>query len=226
MIKHTKAEPSVDSCAQILFEFEHSDDPLEKCDCCIAFGSHDPHVAMRAAEVYLCGFADIIVFTGGFGRITSKTQTITEAAQYREIAMRAGVPSEAIIVEEKASNTGENIALTSKLLDELGLLNQRHIFIERPYREVRTRATLEAQWKQLDYLMTSPLLTYQDYCHFYNSEGPITKSDFIALMVGDLQRILVYPSLGFQSKVDVPKGVIEAYEMLVDLGYVSQMIAN
>jgi len=72
MEKRIGAEHQVDSYAQVLFDFERSDDSLEKCEFCVAFGSHDPHVAMRAAEVYLEGLADRIIFTGGFGRITSK----------------------------------------------------------------------------------------------------------------------------------------------------------
>jgi len=224
MEKRIGAEHQVDSYAQVLFDFERSDDSLEKCEFCVAFGSHDPHVAMRAAEVYLEGLADRIIFTGGFGRITSKTQNITEASLFKKIAMEAGVPSAAIVVEEQSTNTGENIELTRNLLSSLGASEQRLIFVERPYREVRTRATLEAQWDQLNYLMTSPALTYEDYCRFYENSELITKADFIALMVGDLQRILVYPSRGYQAVVNVPDYVITAYEALVDMGYVNQML--
>jgi hypothetical protein len=43
-------------------------------------------------------------------------------------------------------------------------------------------------------------------------------------MVGDLQRILVYPSLGYQKATDVPPAVIEAYLALQAAGYTHHML--
>lgn len=99
------------------------------------------------------------------------------------------------------------------------------IVVERPYRELRTRATLDVQWPNLDYLLTSPQLTYEDYCRYYESpEGPISKDEFVSLLVGDLQRVIEYPKLGYQSEQNVPPNVHSAYEKLVDAGFTSQMI--
>ena len=38
-------------------------------------------------------------------------------------------------------------------------------------------------------------------------------------MVGDLQRILIYPARGFQIPQDVPEDVLDAYRQLVTAGY-------
>jgi hypothetical protein len=38
-------------------------------------------------------------------------------------------------------------------------------------------------------------------------------------MVGDLQRIRIYPSRGFQIEQEIPDDVWQAFEKLVELGY-------
>jgi hypothetical protein len=44
------------------------------------------------------------------------------------------------------------------------------------------------------------------------------------LMVGDLQRILLYPAKGYQISQAVPESVQLAFEKLVDLGYTQQLL--
>ncbi|MFL5811035.1 MAG: YdcF family protein, partial [Flavisolibacter sp.] len=46
----------------------------------------------------------------------------------------------------------------------------------------------------------------------------------INIMVGDLQRIRIYPDKGFQVYQEIPDDVWEAYERLVELGYDKQLI--
>lgn len=46
----------------------------------------------------------------------------------------------------------------------------------------------------------------------------------INIMVGDLQRIRVYPAKGFQIPQDIPEDVWEAYNRLVALGYDKQLV--
>ena len=43
-------------------------------------------------------------------------------------------------------------------------------------------------------------------------------------MVGDLQRIRIYPALGFQIPQEIPDDVWEAYERLVAAGYDSRLV--
>jgi len=45
-----------------------------------------------------------------------------------------------------------------------------------------------------------------------------------ARMVGDLQRIRVYPEKGFQIAQEIPADVWEAYEELVQMGFDSRLI--
>jgi hypothetical protein len=44
-------------------------------------------------------------------------------------------------------------------------------------------------------------------------------------MVGDLQRIKIYPSKGFQTYQEIPEDVWQAFERLVEMGYNKQLVA-
>jgi len=45
-------------------------------------------------------------------------------------------------------------------------------------------------------------------------------------MVGDLQRIAIYPKQGFQIAQEIPVDVWDAFEQLVALGYTKHLITR
>src|SRR5687768_10104977 len=98
--------------AKILWDYHHMNHQLEKADCILALGSHDLRVADRAAELYLEGWAPLVVFSGGLGNFTEGMWTESEADKFAAIAVRLGVPESSILIENKSSNTGQNIQFT------------------------------------------------------------------------------------------------------------------
>jgi hypothetical protein len=44
------------------------------------------------------------------------------------------------------------------------------------------------------------------------------------MLVGDLQRVIEYPALGFAVEQDVPDDVRIAYERLIKAGYISRLM--
>lgn len=208
----------IDYYGKILWNYHKLNEKINKSDVIIGFGSHDLNVAKRCAELFLDGYGDMIIFTGGFGRITKPLWNITEAEKFAEIAINMGIPKNKIIIENKASNTGENIKYTKETLRNLNLSPTSFIMVDKPYRERRTFATLKKQWPEIDFNITSPQYTYEEYCNFY-SQGEISKNEFISIMVGDLQRIDLYGKNGFQIVQDIPKDVWDAYNKLVNLNF-------
>ena len=209
---------NIDYYGKILWNYHKLNEKINKSDVIIGFGSHDLNVAKRCAELFLDGYGDMIIFTGGFGRITKPLWNITEAEKFAEIAINMGIPKNKIIIENKASNTGENIKYTKETLRNLNLSPTSFIMVDKPYRERRTYATLKKQWPEIDFNITSPQYTYEEYCNFY-SQGEISKNEFISIMVGDLQRIDLYGKNGFQIVQDIPKDVWDAYNKLVNLNF-------
>ena len=209
---------NIDYYGKILWDYHKLNEKVNKSDIILGFGSHDLNVAKRCADLLLNNYGDKIIFTGGFGRITKDLWNMTEAEKFTEVAIDMGVPKNKIIIENKASNTGENIEKTKKLLKELNLHPSSFLIVDKPYRERRTFATLKKQWPEIDFIITSPPYSYDEYCDFY-SHGEISKDEFISIMVGDLQRIDLYGKNGFQIKQEIPNEVWNAYNNLVSLKY-------
>lgn len=204
--------------AKILWDYHKLNNKIEKTDVILGFGSHDLNVAKRCAQLFLDGYGDKIIFTGGFGRITKNLWNMTESEKFAHIAMEIGVPKDKIIIENKASNTGENISKTKELLSELNMHPTFFLIVDKPYRERRTFSTIKKQWPEINFIITSPQYTYEEYCEFY-SNGEISKDEFISIMVGDLQRIDLYGKNGFQIEQEIPNEVWNAYNNLISLNY-------
>ena len=202
------------SLAQQLWDYHHMNHRLEKSDCILALGSHDLRVADRAAELYLEGWAPLVVMSGGLGNLTQDMWTVPEADQFAAIAIERGVPADAILVENQSTNTGENILFTQRLLKKKGLEPHSFIVVQKPYMERRSYATFKKHWPDKELMVTSPQFAMLEYA---TDEIPLER--VINIMAGDLQRIKFYPAKGFQIHQEIPDEVWYAYEQLVMMGF-------
>jgi len=208
------------SLATQLWEYHLLHHTLEKADCILVLGSHDTRVADRGAELYLQGWAPVLLFSGGLGNVTKGVWTEPEADKFAAIAVRLGVPPEAILIENQSTNTGENILFSRRLLQEKNLDPQTFIVVQKPYMERRSYATFKKHWADKKLIVTSPQIAFDAYA---NDEIPLER--VINIMVGDLQRIKIYPAKGFQVAQEIPPQVWQAYERLVALGYNKHLAA-
>lgn len=200
--------------AKKLWDYHHLDHTPQKSDCILVLGSHDLRVADRGAELYLQGWAPILIFSGGLGNVTKGIWKDPEADRFARIALDKGVPAEAIFIENQSTNTGENILFTQRLLHEKGLHPQTFLLVQKPYMERRSYATFKKQWPDKDLIVTSPKISFEDY-----PTEEISMEKVINIMVGDLQRIRIYPGKGFQIPQDIPDDVWAAYERLKAQGF-------
>ena len=212
---------SVDDDARIVWDYHHVGHALAKADAIVVLGSHDTRVAERAADVWHEGWAPLIVFSGQRGALTEQKWSRPEAEVFADVAASRGVPRETMLLESRSTNTGENVVFTRALLAERGIQPTRLIAIQKPYMERRTWATFCQRWPEVEVLVTSPQL---DFDHYPNEE--ITREDVINIMVGDLQRIILYGQRGWQAPQEVPPTVLEAYERLVETGYDRRLISE
>lgn len=211
--------PEIKALAQTIWDYHHVHHQLLPSDCILALGSHDTRVADRAADLYREGWAPLLIFAGGLGRLTEGMWTESEADLFARIAVEKGVPPEKILIENRSTNTGENIQFVRQLLHEKGLDLQRFILVQKPYMERRALATFEKAWPGKEFVVTSPQISFEDY-----PTADITPEQVINIMVGDLQRIKIYPAKGFQTYQEIPPGVWQAYEKLVALGFDKQLV--
>ncbi|WYZ38059.1 hypothetical protein EsH8_II_001565 [Colletotrichum jinshuiense] len=194
--------------------------PLHPASAIFCLCSLDTRVAIHAAQLFLDGYGEYLIYSGGVGKLTADRFTEPEAEVFARIARNLGVPNDKIIVEPLSTNTGENVRFTNALLRERGLKMESFVLVQKPYMERRTYATFRKQWPdaRTEFTVTSPELRFEEYP---NVENP--KELVINIMVGDLVRIREYPAKGFQIEQDIPKPVWEANLRLIAAGYDSHL---
>ncbi|MDB6116536.1 MAG: YdcF family protein [Verrucomicrobiaceae bacterium] len=212
---------TTDELAKILWDYMRLDHVLEPSDVILVLGSNDLRVAAHAADLYLRGLAPWLVFSGNVGRLTEGVFKKSEAEMFAEVAMAKGVPESAILQESRSTNTGANIDLSRELLAARGIDPQRLIVVQKPYMERRGYATFMKRWLGKDVRMSSPPLSFETY-----PTEELPKELIINVLVGDVQRVRVYPDLGFQIPQPMPDEVWAAWEELVARGYSHHLVSK
>lgn len=188
------------------------------CSVAVGLGSHDLGVADTAAVLHGRGMAPLLVFTGATSPTTRDRMPRGEAVHYRERALELGVPASAVLVEPRARNTGENIRFSRELLEEAGADVSSVLLISKPYEERRAYATARKLWPDVEIVSASGPTTLDEYADSIGDARLV-----IDMLVGALQRLLVYPAQGFMISQQVPDEVIEAYERLCRRGFTSRL---
>lgn len=203
---------------QILWNYMQMNHKLKKADCMIVLGTVDITVADFAADLFLKGYADKIIFSGGLGKITSKLWSEPEANIFAKRAIEKGVPEDKIYVENESTNTGDNFRFSKQLIERENLDVNSCIIVCKPYDEKRAWAAFRKLMPDYEGIIASNKISPEKY---YEQSGNVVvaKDEWIHVLVGDIQRMKVFAEKGWQIEMDIPEYVWEAYEKLVKLGY-------
>ncbi|MDX6346957.1 MAG: hypothetical protein QOF84_1747 [Streptomyces sp.] len=201
-----------DAC--LIWDYHRMGHELRPCDIAIALGSRDLGVPAVAAQFYGEGLFPAVVFSGGNSPTTKARLPRGEAVHFRERARALGLPDEAILMETRAGNTGQNIAFSREVINAAGLRPHSVLLISTPSMERRAFATCRKQWPEVEVACASERTGFGDYV-----AGQGDEREVIDMMVGDLQRVIEYPRLGFAIEQNVPGQVRKAYERLVRAGF-------
>ncbi len=191
------------------------------CSVAIGLGSHDLGVADIAVDLYKRGMAPLLLFTGATSPTTRERMPRGEAVHYQERAMELGVPSAAVLVEPRARNTGENIRFSRELLEKRGIEVSSVLLISKPYEERRAYATACKLWPEVEVVSASTPMTLDEYVDSIGDARLV-----IDMLVGALQRLMIYPEQGFMISQPLPADVLEAYERLCQAGFTSRLLTT
>jgi uncharacterized SAM-binding protein YcdF (DUF218 family) len=219
----TAMDPRIRRLAGTIWDYHQMHHEVTPADAILVLCSHDTAVARRGAQLQLEGWAPRLIVSGGLGAITRRLWHEPEADQFARIALDMGVPADRILIEKRSTNTGENIAFTKRLLAERQIDPQTFIVVQKPYMERRSYATFRKLWPEKDLIVTSPRVSLDEYLAAYSNEA-LSVDEVVSIMVGDLQRLRLYPAMGFQIHQDIPRGVWSAFEELVAAGYDRHLI--
>jgi len=205
--------------AESIWNYHQMGHDIRACDAAIGLGSHDLGVAAFAAELYHEGMFPTIVFSGATSPTTAARFPRGEAVHYREHALQLGVPDSAILVEPHAGNTGENITLSRTILTNHDIHPRTLLLISKPYMQRRAFATCRKLWPDVTVTCASEPMKFGDYIQSIGDTKLV-----IDMLVGDLQRIIEYPKMGFAVPQEVPAEVTAAYQRLLTAGFTSRLL--
>ena len=186
----------------------------------IGLGSYDLRVAEYCARLYLRGYATKIIFTGKAGNWTIGKWGSSEARVFANHALALGIPDTDIILEQKATNIGENIQFSRSIVNDLLSNTKEIILVTKPQTTRRAYATFKAFWPEMPVLLSAPPIMLEDVAEGMNIDSLIHE------LVGDTERVIHYPQFGFQIYQEIPENVMAAYLYLKEAGYVSHCLKN
>lgn len=85
-----------------------------RADLLFVFGSRFKTPAQLAADLYARQLAPLIVLTGGENRYTG----VNEAEAHYALLVEAGVPEDRLILENRSTNTLENVTFALRLIEQ------------------------------------------------------------------------------------------------------------
>lgn len=196
--------------ATTLWNFLCADRVHQPCDLIVVCGSYDLRVCEHACLLYQRGIAARMLMTGNRGNWTRFLWDRPEAEVFAERAQALGVPAQHLLLETRARNFAENIAHARAMCPQV----RTATFVTKPNSVRRVALTQPIQWPGLVCHVDAPAFSFPDAVS--NQIGVL---GLIEEMVGDVGRILHYPTLGFQLPLPVPDAVFVAWRALIADGF-------
>lgn len=206
--------------ARVLWDYHRVVGTLAPADAIVGLGSYDLRVARWSAHLLQRELAPVLVFTGAQGNWTRGRWSKSEAEVFADEAVANGSARNRLLLETKATNIGENLRLTKTLLAERGVHISRVIVVTKPQTLRRVLASAPIFWPEATVITSCP---DHDFAQQPTAEHSL--DDLINEMVGDVQRMIEYPRLGFQAQQEIPPEVFAAYEELNTRGYTRHLLA-
>lgn len=201
--------------AQQLWDYLSAERRHAVSDAVVVCCSYDLRVCDYACKLIQQGIAPLLILSGNTGNWTRHLWSIPEAHVFRERALANGVAANAMLIEEQATNFGENIAFVRRLAPQL----QRVTFVTKPNSVLRVRLTVPVQWPGVTAFVDAPPLRFP--AEVSNVVGVLGVIDE---MVGDVDRILKYPSHGYQISYDLPCEILQAWQSLKQAGFDNHLL--
>ena len=205
--------------ARQVFDYLAAMDALSTtvCDAVIGFGVFDLKLARLCGELYVSGRVARIIFTGGIGAGSADLGQPEADAWYAELRRaHPKIPREHVILENRSTNTAENVRFTEALLEQqhptlsLGRGIKTVIAVASPSRLRRVRLTLKQMLPGLHIVGRHTGSSFAAEHALYASKG----IDFVAHLVGELERIIDYAGRGWIFPEPLPPPIAAAHQEL------------
>ncbi len=202
---------------QDIFNYLYLKDKPQKADLVIGFGHFDMNIPRRCAQLFLDGYAKKIILTGGVGAGTADLDK-PEAQAFTEVIQEEfpQINRINIIVEDKSTNTSENILFSQELLkaENAGLKPEgnstKAIIVASPSRQRRVWLTCKKHFPNVQYINLPVVSDFEKETELFRSKDRA----FEERLIGEIYRIINYPARGLIAGDSIPKHILQAYNTL------------
>jgi len=202
---------------QHIYQFLNKKDKLQKANVIIGFGHFDMNIPKHCCELYLKDFGRKIIYTGGKGAGSADFKN-AEAIEFLHYTREQypQIPVNDIIVENRSVNTGENIRFSMDMMKEVSAdFNfesgiKSAILVATPARQLRVYLTVKMYLKEIQLINLPPETTLEENFALFKQKN----ESFSKQLIGELDRLRIYPAQGLCEKIEIPGTVLEAYQQI------------
>lgn len=210
---------------ETLWRYLHVEDELPTHADVAVIGGSGKQIdgADRAVTLYHDGIVKRIIVSG-FNNPYLTSGDSSEAVLLRDRLVALGVPESAVILDETAKNTGDNVLHTAEILAPEAIYDV--ILIHKPYMTRRFLATAQAQWPtpQPHFYVTSQPTSAREYYDAYEQSDDENK--MIEMMLGDYERLKTYPAQGLTTEQPHSQQAEGAYQELLARGFAGKEMTS
>lgn len=202
--------------ARILWDYNCLNQQNIKSDFIFLMCSYNLDVADHAYNLFLKNLAPIILISGGVAHsddLLNTGWTKPEAHVFQNRLIELGMNSENILIEDKATNCGENIQFSKPIVEKNLPYAKTAIVTQKPYMARRALASVEKQWPEMNWHCNALIAFYEEYMKNNGEEK------LINIMVGDTWRLDIYAEKGYLTSQHMPDHVNNALKILIERGY-------
>lgn len=165
------------------FIFADDTPTLSRCEAVLVPGESHTQLIRRAAQLYRDGMAKHIIVSGGYNPRIPEYRS--EAEFLKVAAMEEGIPSEAVICEEKAANTYENALFSCQIMRDRGIGIQDVILVCKAFHSRRALFTYQKEFPSDTRFTVIPVTDYRGITR----DNWFTREDYIKVVMGEVEKM-------------------------------------
>ena len=139
--------------AGAIWSYMSAENFVQNSDAIVICCSYDLRVCDHACQLIAAGYSDTLVISGKSGNWTRHLWNEPEAEVFFKRALENGISENRILLETKATNFGENIRFSKKLVPNA----QTVTFVSKPNSLLRIKLAAQAQWPRVKALVSYAL---------------------------------------------------------------------
>jgi hypothetical protein len=191
--------------------------PPRRADVVIGFGHFDRKIPEQCADLVAGGIVDRVIFAGGSG-VGSPGLELPESHFFRRVFRDRlpDFPDSSMVVEDRSTNTAENIVHCIELMSErppewrFGGGIRSAILVANAYRQRRVWLTCLVHLPGVQLYNCPPAVDYRTERAMFAERG----EELNAHLVGEIDRLARYADRGWIVREPVPEGVLAAARRL------------